>query len=785
MNNKHILLVLLLFAGLITALIPVNAADSVCNVNWNAEKQVIDGFGASGAFRQAGSLMIFPEISRQKILDLLFSQQAGIGLTIVRNLVGDSADSGATPSIEPKEGEWNWTGDEDQIWLMNEAKKYGVTRFISTVWSPPAWMKTNNSAVNGGELKPEKYQAYAEYLANYVQGYQQHHDLDIYAVSPANEPDLTTAYSSCRWTSLQFKEFIKNYLIPVFKKDNIKAKVIMPEQMNFDDAYAYDTLKDPAGAAGVDIIGTHDYDFQVREFPLAKDTGKAIWETEVSNLKEVDGTIDDGLKYAELIHDQMTITGINAWLYWWFVTSKENGGQALIGIAPDRTFQVYKRLYTIGNFSRFVRPGYVRIDASLNSVPNPVPNVLVSAYKDKTSGKFAIVAINKGDSDQIVNFKLNNFPALNSVSAYRTSASENLAKLSPIAVSDGVLMALLRNNSVTTFVDRGTGAGLPATANFVDSGAELKPQDHGTITADTRITAADMDSQSGTQTEPCGEGGADVGYINNGSYLCYKKIDFGNGFACFEARVASATAGGEIEIRLDSTSGTLIGILAVPSTGGWQTYLTKACDVTGATGVHDLYLVFTGGAGYLLNISWFKFTNDAQTKAATDTQKEATPTPTTIPLAVGENLLTNPGFETGSTMGWYSFGPTVITAVSDQAQDGKYSALVTSRTQAWQGIAQGLLSKMEVGKTYTVSAWVRLQNKESDTVKLTFKRTDQGGDHYDFCAAVTANNTGWTQLTGQYKVTADGNLTTLDLYAEGPAPGVNFYLDNVSVKVTQ
>jgi glucuronoarabinoxylan endo-1,4-beta-xylanase len=768
---KNWFLVLLLITGCIMTLLPVSAANPVCDVKWNAEKQVIDGFGASGAFHNAGSLMVFPEISRQKILDLLFSQKEGIGLNIVRNLVGDGA---ASPTIEPKEGEWNWTGDEDQIWLMNEAKKYGVTRLISTVWSPPAWMKTNNSVINGGELRPEKYRAYAEYLSNYIRGYKQHHDIDIYAISLANEPDLTTDYSSCRWTSLQFKEFIKNALIPVFKKDKIKAKVIMPEQMNFDEAYAYDTLKDPAAAAGVNIIGTHGYDFAVREFPLAKSTGKAIWQTEVSNLKTVDGTIEDGLKYAKLIHDHMTITGINAWCYWWFVSSKQSGGQALIGISPDRTYDVYKRLYTIGNFSRFVRPGFVRLD----TVANPAPNVFVTAYKDKVSGKFAIVAINKGDSDQIVNFKLDDFPALNSVTAYRTSESENLAKLSPIAVSDGVFMAFLRNKSVTTFVDRGTGAELPAVTSFVDSGSEPKAKDHGIIKAATKIEAEDLDEEAGTQTEPCGEGGANVGYIDNGDYLCYQKIDFGKGFPYFEARVASATAGGNIEIRLDSTTGTLIGKLSVTSTGGWQDYVTKACAVTGAAGVHDLYLVFTGGAGYLLNINWFRFTEK------TVVTQNDTPVPTPIPslAAVGDNLLNNPGFETGSTEGWNSFGPATIAAVNDQAQEGKYSAFVSKRAAAWQGIAQGMLSRMKVGKTYEVSAWVRLENKASDTVNLTFKRTDKGGDHYDWGATGTVTNTGWTKISGQYTVTANGDLTTLDLYAEGPAPEVNFYIDNVSVQ---
>lgn len=768
---KSLFLVLLLIAGSIMAFMPVNAANPVCDVNWKAERQVIEGFGASGAFHQAGSLMIFPESSRQKILDLFFSQKAGIGLNIVRNLVGDGV---ATSTVEPKEGEWNWTGDEDQIWLMNEAKKYGVTRFMSTVWSPPAWMKTNNSVINGGELSPDKYQAYAEYLSNYVRGYKQHHNIDIYAISLANEPDLTTEYSSCRWTSLQFKEFVKKHLIPVFKKDNIKAKVIMPEQMNFDEAYAIDTLKDPATAAGVDIIGTHAYDFTVREFPLAKSKGKAIWMTEVGNNNSVDGTLEDGLKYAKLIHDHMTVTGVNAWCYWWFVANKEGGGGALISISPDRTYQVYKRLYTIGNFSRFVRPGFVRIDAA----PKPAPNVFVSAYKDKATGKFAIVAINKGDSDQIVNFKLSDFPALNSVTAYRTSESENLVKLSPLAVSDGVFMALLRNKSVTTFVDRGTGAGLPNVTNFVDSGSDPKAQDHANIKADTKIEAESLDAQAGTQSEPCGEGGANVGYIETGDYLCYKKIDFDKGFPYFEARVASATAGGNIEIRLDSTTGTLIGTCPVANTGGWQNYVTKAYAVTEANGVHDLYLVFTGGAGYLINVNWFQFTK----KASVPIDDAPNPNPTPLPVAFGDNLLNNPGFEAGSTDGWYSFGPTAISVVKDQAQEGEYSAYVSKRTASWQGIAQSQLSRMEVGKTYMVSAWVRLENTASDTMKLTCKRTDNGGDHYDSVAAGTANNTGWTQITGQYKVTADGKLTALEIYAEGPVPGVNFYVDNVSVK---
>ncbi len=85
-------------------------------------------------------------------------------------------------------------------------------------------------------------------------------------------------------------------------------------------------------------------------------------------------------------------------------------------------------------------------------------------------------------------------------------------------------------------------------------------------------------------------------------------MDFGNGVGGFQARVASATSGGNIEIRLDSPTGTLIGTCPVEGTGDWQTYTDAKCVVSGVTGKHDLYLVYTGGSGYLFNLNWFTFT---------------------------------------------------------------------------------------------------------------------------------------------------------------------------------
>ncbi len=129
------------------------------------------------------------------------------------------------------------------------------------------------------------------------------------------------------------------------------------------------------------------------------------------------------------------------------------------------------------------------------------------------------------------------------------------------------------------------------------------------ISAFTQIEAENFYTQSGTQTEDNTTGGGqNIGYIENGDYLVFKNVDFGNGATSFQASAGSETSGGNIELHLDSLAGTLIGTCAVSGTGGWKTFADAKCSVSGATGKHDLYVKFTGESGYLMNLDWFKFT---------------------------------------------------------------------------------------------------------------------------------------------------------------------------------
>ena len=133
-----------------------------------------------------------------------------------------------------------------------------------------------------------------------------------------------------------------------------------------------------------------------------------------------------------------------------------------------------------------------------------------------------------------------------------------------------------------------------------------------------RIEAASDNSGAGIQTENSAEGGLDMTNISNGSYAVYHQINL-TGAATFNARVASAGAGGAVQIRLDATNGTLVGTCAVSPTSGWQTWSTANCSLSaGASGYHDVYLVFTGGTGDLFNLEWVQFQYNSTTGVTSD-----------------------------------------------------------------------------------------------------------------------------------------------------------------------
>ncbi|MBP0460676.1 beta-1,3-glucanase family protein [Streptomyces montanisoli] len=154
-------------------------------------------------------------------------------------------------------------------------------------------------------------------------------------------------------------------------------------------------------------------------------------------------------------------------------------------------------------------------------------------------------------------------------------------------------------------VSLGAGAG---------GGGDQPPGGSGTG-AYSRIQAESYSGQSGTTKESCTDsgGGQDVGYISNGDWLKYGSVDFGSSSPNqFVARIASGAAAGvsgAIQVRLDSRTGTKVAEIDFGNNGGWQNWQTVPANiVAGATGVHDVYLVFAGSTSDFVNVNWFTFT---------------------------------------------------------------------------------------------------------------------------------------------------------------------------------
>jgi glucuronoarabinoxylan endo-1,4-beta-xylanase len=422
-------------------------------IDFATERQTIAGFGASGGNDSAKNFVKLTAANQKKLYDLLFDPDTGIGLSMVR--------SELFYRIEPSAGVWDWSQDDAQVRLMNEAKKRGVKYFWSACWAPPAWMKDNQDVNNGGHLRPEHYQDYADFLSRYVREYKDRFGIDIQAVSMTNEPNVNAKYQSCLWSGAQMRDFIKNNLGPTFARDHVAAQIMMPEPGSWPllETYADPAMADPEARRLVGIIAAHQYDqtYQsetqpkfppatlVPRYAPAETYGKQFWETEVSFIGGTpDPSINWGIGTALLIHNAMAGAEVNAWTWWAMLNSwKDNEG--LADLHGDG-YVLTKRLFALGNFSKFVRPGF-RMTSATHA---PQAGVYVTSFRDPATGRFAIVAINDNEKDVPLHFNLTGF-AVERLTPWVTSATLDLAKQAEIPATGAAFDATLPAKSVTTY----------------------------------------------------------------------------------------------------------------------------------------------------------------------------------------------------------------------------------------------------------------------------------------------------------------------------------------------
>lgn len=382
--------VVLLFSGSSYSSSPAVAVD------FSKTHQYIDGFGGSSAWEGAFS---------DALMDVLYKNGANqLGLTILRC------------RIDPHAG---WADEKSNA---KKAKARGATVF-ATPWSPPESLKTNNNVNNGGSVPSSKYASLVKWMKSFCDNLGT--DLDIFSIQ--NEPDFSPNYESCNYNGAAFLDFCKNWAPQIGKP------IMMPEGMDFNPALSDPTLDDSVAASHVTIIAGHLYGGakSIFKYTKALNLGKHVWATEYN----VNYSAGQRMPLAKQIFECMN-NEYSAYVYWW-MTNTGNGIMA--GATTPNGFG-----YILAQFSKWVRPGYYRVEATYN----PQTDVYVTAFKGAHS---VIVVMNQSSSSKSQTFNLSG-ATVTSIEKYTSSASKNIASDGTVAVTNNSFTATLDAQSVTTFV---------------------------------------------------------------------------------------------------------------------------------------------------------------------------------------------------------------------------------------------------------------------------------------------------------------------------------------------
>ena len=331
-----------------------------------------------------------------------------------------------------------FVNDDSSSWIRSvETAKYAQSQgalIFASPWNPPSTMTETftSNGITGKRLRHDKYNEYAQHLNNYVQ-FMKNNGVNIYAISIQNEPDY--GHDWTWWTKEECVQFLAYY------SSVIDCKVMSPETFQYNKQYYNAILSDYNANKNVDLFGTHFYGTlrSQMDFPALENDSRDIWMTEVyvPNSSSDADTWPEAIDVAINMHNGLVIGSMSAYVWWYIRRSygpmKENG-------------QISKRGYMMAHFSKFIRPGAIRIDAT----ESPTNDVYISAFKNK-DGSIIIVAINNGNQSYAQFFNISGITIKN-VNRYRTSASENLAFTKNLALSGNGFWAQLNVQTVSTFI---------------------------------------------------------------------------------------------------------------------------------------------------------------------------------------------------------------------------------------------------------------------------------------------------------------------------------------------
>jgi len=408
------------------------------------------------------------------------------------------------------DGSYDWNKHEGQRWFMQAAKERGVKYTMGFSISAPVHMTQNGKAFSPGgssfNILGDKMDDFADFLVDVSK------EMQFDYLSPVNEPQwgwtANNGKAGQEGSPAQNSELaaIAKLLSDGIAAKGANAKVVIAEAAQLDFLYGRnndgrgDQINQFFSSSSGNYVGNvqhlekavsgHSYFttcpddnlIRIRQDVHSKaqlvDPSLQVWMTEFGVLGDICGkyngwplnrTIDYGLYVAKVIHHDLAVANVSSW-QWWLSVSCYNYSDALVYVsAPDGSFKApdfsdnpnfpktdgivldSKQLWAFGNFSRFVRPGMVRVGATLKGKEDPVVaagSAMVSAYKDPATKTLVVVIVNTSADDLKLNLTGVNV-SRNRLKTYTTSGTKNLAK-----TSSGVEEVTVEKKSIVTLVGK-------------------------------------------------------------------------------------------------------------------------------------------------------------------------------------------------------------------------------------------------------------------------------------------------------------------------------------------
>ncbi|MEI8041538.1 MAG: glycoside hydrolase family 30 protein [Verrucomicrobiota bacterium] len=373
------------------------------------------GIGAALTDASAETFYRMPRAQQQEFLKAHFDAKEGLGYTLGRTHINSCDFSSASYTYVQE-------NDRDlKSFDISHDLKYRVPfikealavagkdfRLYASPWSPPAWMKSNNHMLQGGSLKPEYADAWANYYVKFIRAYEQQ-GIPIWGLTVQNEPMARQKWESCMYTAEEERDFVRDHLGPTLAKAGLQDRKLIIWDHNRDLIFhrVSTVLDDPEAAKYIWGVGFHWY--EGGQFDNVDLVGDAYPQanlifTEACNYPWGFDKINEwhwGENYGRSMIKDFN-SGAVGWTDW-NVLLDETGGPNHVSnfcYAPvhgdTRTGKLHymNSYYYIGHFSKFIRPGARRITSS-----SMAKDLMTTAFLNP-GGTIAVVVMNESDKEQ-------------------------------------------------------------------------------------------------------------------------------------------------------------------------------------------------------------------------------------------------------------------------------------------------------------------------------------------------------------------------------------------------